>query len=210
MKIILNQDVYNLGEEGDVCEVANGYARNYLLPKKLAVVCNNTNLAMFKSREAQINKRKEVKRKDALSLKEKLEELELKIVMNAGESGKLFGAVTSQTIVDALAKEGVQVDKKKVDVPSHNIKMVGSYDVLIKLYEKESASVKINVVDERAEKLAAEAAEAEAAEEAAVRAAAEAEAAAEAAEEAYAEEIAEETAEAEIVEDEAAADDEQE
>lgn len=202
MKIILNQDVYNLGEEGDVCEVANGYARNYLLPKKMAVVCNNANLAIFKSREAQINKRKESKRKDALSLKERLGEIELKIVMNAGESGKLFGAVTSQTIVEALAKEGVQVDKKQIDVPSHNIKMVGTYEILVKLYEKETGTVKITVVDERAEKLAAEEAEAEAA---AAQAAADAKAA-----EAE-EDLVEETVEAEIVEDEAAAEeDEQE
>ncbi len=153
MKIILNQDVYNLGEEGDVCDVANGYARNFLLPKGLAVPCNNANLAIFKSRSAAIEKRKEEKRKSALSLKEKLQETTLTIKMTAGDSGKLFGAVTSQTVVDALAKEGIQVDKKKVDVPSHTIKMVGTYSVLVKLYEKESATVKIDVISDRIEKM---------------------------------------------------------
>ena len=149
MKIILNEDVYNLGEEGDVCTVADGYARNFLLPKKLAVPYNNTNIAYFKSRSAAIAKKKEDKRKAALSLKDKIEELNVEIRVSAGDSGKLFGAVTAATIVEALAKEGIHVEKKKVDVPSHNIKMVGIYTVQIRLYENESAVLKINVVNER-------------------------------------------------------------
>lgn len=149
MKIILNEDVYNLGEEGDVREVAAGYARNYLLPKKLAVPYNNTNVAMFKSRETAIAKKKEEKRKSALSLKEKIEELTLEIRVSAGESGKLFGAVTSATIVEALAKEGVHIEKKKVDVPSHNIKMVGTYTIKVRLYESEVAELKLSIVNER-------------------------------------------------------------
>lgn len=165
MKIILNQDVYNLGEEGDVKEVADGYARNFLLPKGMAVPYNKSNVAYFESRAAQIQKRKEEKRKAALSLKEQIEATVLTIKMNAGDSGKLFGAVTSGTIVEALAKEGITIDKKKVDVPSHNIKMVGTYSVLVKLYEKESASLKINVVDEREDKLKEQQESAEAEEE---------------------------------------------
>ncbi len=149
MKIILNQDVYNLGEEGDVREVANGYARNYLLPKGLAVPYNNANIAIFKHKAAAIEKRKAEKREAALSQKERLENLNLIIKMSAGDSGKLFGAVTSQTVVDALAKEGIHVEKKRVEVPSHTIKMLGSYQVTVKLYEKEVAIVKITVVDER-------------------------------------------------------------
>ncbi len=155
MKIILNQDVYNLGEEGDVCEVANGYARNFLLPQGFAVPFNNANIALFKSKAASINKRKEEKRSAALSLKEKLQGTTLSIKMNAGESGKLFGAVTSQSIVEALMKEGIEIDKKKVDVPSNTIKMVGNYQVLVKLYEKESAIVKLTVLSDRDDQIAA-------------------------------------------------------
>ncbi len=151
MKIILKEDVYNLGEEGDVCTVADGYARNFLLPKKLAVVFNNANVAYFKSREAAIAKKKEEKRKSALSLKETIEELPLKLRVSAGDSGKLFGAVTAASIAEALAKEGVHVEKKKIDVPSHSIKMVGIYTVKIRLYENEAADLKVEAADLKVE-----------------------------------------------------------
>jgi large subunit ribosomal protein L9 len=159
MKIILNKDVYNLGEEGDICDVADGYARNFLLPKKLAVRHTNENVAIFNSRSSAIEKRKAEKRAAALSQKEKLEGLHIVIKMSAGDSGKLFGAVNAQTIVEALAKEGIQIEKKKIDVPSNTIKMLGDYQVLVKLYEKESATIKVTVVDERAEKQEQEATE---------------------------------------------------
>ncbi|NQT58376.1 MAG: 50S ribosomal protein L9 [Bacteroidetes bacterium] len=149
MKIILKQDVYNLGEEGDICVVADGYARNYLIPKKIAVYHNNMNLAELKSKASAIAKRKEEKRKDALSIKEKIEELSLEIKVSAGDSGKLFGAVTGATIVEALSKEGIHIEKKKLDVPSHTIKMVGNYSVKVRLYENEAADLKIVVVNER-------------------------------------------------------------
>src|SRR6056297_2295947 len=98
MKIILNEDVYNLGEEGDVCDVARGYARNYLIPKNLAVPSTRENIAIFESRRSAIESRKEEKRKAAQSAKERLEGMELVLPMNAGESGKLFGSVTAGMI----------------------------------------------------------------------------------------------------------------
>lgn len=149
MKVILNQDVYNLGEEGDVCEVARGYARNYLLPRKLAVVYNNANRAQLESRRAIIEKKKEEKRKAALSLKEKIEGLDLTIPMSAGESGKLFGSVSSATVADALMKEGIELERKQIEVPSHTIKMVGTYTARVKLYEGEAAELKIHVESDR-------------------------------------------------------------
>lgn len=149
MKVILNQDVYNLGEEGDVCDVARGYARNYLIPKSLAVVFNNSNKAMFESRKAIIEKKKDDKRKAAMSLKERIENLNLTIPMSAGDSGKLFGAVTSATVSEALAKEGVEVERKKIEVPSNHIKMVGSYSIRIKLYESETADLKLLIESDR-------------------------------------------------------------
>ena len=92
MKIILNQDVVNLGEEGDVCVVKDGYARNYLLPTGAAVIYNKANAALFASRAEAIEKRKVAKRAEAASLKEKLDAITLEIVVPAGESGKLFGS----------------------------------------------------------------------------------------------------------------------
>ncbi len=149
MKIILNQDVYNLGEEGDVCDVARGYARNYLVPKKLAVVFNNATKAQFESRKTIIEDKKDFKRKEAMSLKERLEDISLIVKMSAGESGKLFGAVTSATIADALAREGVEVERKKIEVPSHHIKMVGTYQIKVRLYEQESAELKVVIDSDR-------------------------------------------------------------
>lgn len=166
MKIILNQDVHNLGEEGDVVVVKDGYARNYLLPKGFAVLSNKANQALFTSRSAAIEKRKEEKRKAASSLKDRLDEMTLTLAVSAGESGKLFGSVTSAMIQEALGKEGIEVERKRIEVATHTIKMVGSYSVKVRLYEGESAQIKIEVVSENvikkqeAEKAAASKAEA--------------------------------------------------
>ena len=146
-KVILNEDVYNLGEEGDVCVVAPGYARNFLLPKQLAVPYNKKNIADFESRRAAIERRKEEKRKQAQSLRERLTGLAVVLPMNAGDTGKLFGSVTNGMIQEALQKEGLEIDKKKIDVPSNAIKMVGDYTVNVRLYEGEEAELKIRVVN---------------------------------------------------------------
>jgi len=187
MKIILNQDVVNLGEEGDVVVVKDGYARNYLLPTGAAVLYNKTNAAIFASRAAQIEKRKAEKRAESASLKEKLDNITLTLVVTAGESGKLFGSVTSQMVQDALAKAGITIERKKLDVPTHSIKMTGNYTVVVHLYESEVSHVKL-VVESEVDVKARAIAEAKAAAEAAAKAEAEAKAAAEA--EAPAEEAA--------------------
>jgi large subunit ribosomal protein L9 len=172
MKIILNQDVHNLGEEGDVVVVKDGYARNFLLPKGHAVLFNKANQAIFASRAAAIEKRKEEKRKAAASLKDRIDEMTITLAVSAGDSGKLFGSVTSSMVQEALAKEGIEVERKRIEVSSHMIKMVGSYSVKIRLYEGESAQLKIEVVSEHAlkkqaaEEAAAAKAEAAAAEKA--------------------------------------------
>lgn len=202
MKIILNQDVTHLGEEGDVVEVKDGYARNYLLPTKTAVIYNKANEALFKSRAAAIEQRKAEKRAASASLKEKLDGITLSITVPAGESGKLFGSVTSQMVQAELQKLGFEIERKRIDVATHAIKMTGTYSVIIHLYENEFSSVKL-LVQSEAEKLAAErkAAE-EAAKAAEEQAKVEAAVAAAAAEEAPA---AEETAEAEAAEEAPAA-----
>jgi large subunit ribosomal protein L9 len=148
MKIILNQDVINLGEEGDVVVVKDGYARNYLIPQGIAIVHNRTNMAIVNSRAKAIETRKVEKRKASASLQDKLNDLTLNLVVSAGDSGKLFGSVTSAMIQEALAKEGLEVEKKKIEVASHMIKMVGNYSVRIHLYEKDFSTVKIVVESE--------------------------------------------------------------
>jgi large subunit ribosomal protein L9 len=149
MKVILNQDVAGLGEEGDIREVASGYARNFLIPRKFALPYSKQNLTQLESRRAAIEQRKEDKRREAMSLKERLEGEELVFTMPAGESGKLFGSVNNAMVVQELEKRGYSIEKKRVEVPEHNIRMVGSYTVKIKLYGNEEA--KINVLVEAAE-----------------------------------------------------------
>ena len=196
MKIILNQDVPNLGEEGDVCVVKDGYARNYLLPTGAAVLYNNENLSIFKSRAAAIEKRKVAKREASASLKEKLDSVTLKLVVSASDSGRLFGSVTSLMIQEELAKLGFSIERKRIEVATHTIKQVGMYSARIHLYENASSVIKLDVVSE-AEQKAAERAAAKAAkeaEEAAAKAAKEAAEAAAAAEAAEAQAPAEEEA----------------
>jgi len=116
MKVILNQDVAGLGEEGDIKEVAGGYARNYLLPKKLALPYTKQNIAHLGARRATIEQRKDEKRREAMSIKERLESEELVFTMPAGESGKLFGSVNNAMVVQELENRGYSIEKKRVAV----------------------------------------------------------------------------------------------
>ena len=175
MKIILNNDVVHLGEEGDVVTVKDGYARNYLLPTGAAVIYNKANAAMFQQKAEQIAKRKAEKRAASASLKERLDNVTISLVVTAGESGKLFGSVTSQMVQEALLKEGFEIEKKKLDVPTHAIKMTGTYHIVANLYENDKATITLNVLSEAEVKAAAK----KAAEEAKAKAEAEAKAKAE-------------------------------
>ena len=185
MKIILNNDVVHLGEEGDVVTVKDGYARNYLLPTGAAVIYNKANAAMFQQKAEQIAKRKAEKRAASASLKERLDNVTISLVVTAGESGKLFGSVTSQMVQEALLKEGFEIEKKKLDVPTHAIKMTGTYHIVAHLYENDKATITLNVLSEADVKAAAKkAAEEKAKAEAVAKAKAEEEAKAAAAAEA--------------------------
>lgn len=155
MKIILNQDVPNLGEIGDVKEVAPGYARNFLLPRDLAVAYNTKTIQLFAKKKTEIDALKETKRKSSTSLKEKLEAEEITVTMPAGANGKLYGAVNNSTVADELLKKGIEVDRKKIEVPGRAIKSVGNYKVIVRLYEKEEAVIKLVIAGQevKAEKV---------------------------------------------------------
>jgi large subunit ribosomal protein L9 len=145
MKVILNKDLSTLGEEGDVKDVAKGYARNYLFPRGIAFPFMPKAVKILEGRRKEIEARKEQKRQDSLSLKERLESLELCIFMPAGANGRLYGAVTSQTISDELAKNGFQIERKRIEIAGSGFKSVGKYKAVIKLYESKSAEVGITV-----------------------------------------------------------------
>ena len=145
MKVILNQDVKYLGEEGDVKTVANGYARNYLFPRKLAVSHNAATIKYFESKKAEIDERKKAKRTDAQGLKERLEAFTAEITMSSGPTGKLYGAVTNQTVADILNKNGFDIERKRIEIPGLTIKHTGKYSAIVHLYESAFASVPVVV-----------------------------------------------------------------
>lgn len=145
MKVILNSDVENLGEEGDICDVAPGYARNFLLPKGLVLEHNARNIAVIEERRADIEKRKEDKRKEAAGVKERIESEPMKISMTAGTNGKLFGSVMPATIQEQLAASGIEIERKRIDIPEKSIKTVGNFKVRIRLYGDEEAILTVAV-----------------------------------------------------------------
>jgi large subunit ribosomal protein L9 len=145
MKVILNQDVTGLGEEGDIKDVADGYARNFLLPKKLAVPHTKEFLVMLEHKRASIEKRKEAKRLEAAGLKERLEAEEIRFSVPAGENGKLFGSVNNVNVATELEKKGFAIEKKRIEIPDHAIRAVGTYKIRIRLYDKEEAVMKLVV-----------------------------------------------------------------
>jgi large subunit ribosomal protein L9 len=145
MKVILNQDVIGLGEEGDIKDVADGYARNFLLPKKLVVPHTKEFLAALEHKRVSIEKRKEEKRLEAAGLKERLEAEEIRFSVPAGENGKLFGSVNNTNVAVELEKKGFQIEKKRIEIPEHAIRSIGTYKIRIRLYDKEEATIKLVV-----------------------------------------------------------------
>jgi len=145
MKVILNQDVIGLGEEGDIKDVASGYARNFLLPKKLAVPHTRAFLAALEHKRVSIDKRKSEKRLEAAGLKERLEAQEIRFSVPAGENGKLFGSVNNTNVAVELEKKGFTIEKKRIEIPEHTIRSVGTFKIRIRLYDKEEATVKLIV-----------------------------------------------------------------
>ena len=145
MKVILNTDVPHLGEEGDIKDVKSGYARNFLIPRKLGLPYNSASLAAIAGRREAIEKRKEEKRNAALSLKERLESEPLNVAMTTGRNGKLFGSVNSATVVTELAKKGIEIERKAVEIPGSSLKTVGNFKVGIKLYGGEQAQLTVAV-----------------------------------------------------------------
>jgi large subunit ribosomal protein L9 len=145
VKVILNTDVINLGEEGDVRSVADGYARNYLIPQKLAVPYNKQFLQQFEHKRESIENRKEEKRKAAQGLKEQLQSEELSFRMSASESGKLFGSVSAAMIAEEMEKRGYQIERKRIEVPGDHIRSTGEFQVKIKLYGQEEVLIRVTV-----------------------------------------------------------------
>jgi large subunit ribosomal protein L9 len=144
VQVILNEDVPNLGRTGDVVKVRAGFARNYLLPRNLAVEANPRNLRAFEHQKSLAMRRREQRKTAALTLKERLEALTVEMKANAGEEGKLFGSVTNIDLERALREKGFDIDRRKIALPEP-IKQLGEYSVGVKLDAEVEARFKVSV-----------------------------------------------------------------
>lgn len=149
MKVILKKDIEDLGWEGDLVNVARGYARNYLIPRSLALEATDRNIKMFEQMKRKIEIRKVKAKEEAEQFKERLAGVTVSIAQKAGEEGKLYGSVTSMDVAAELEKQGVVVDRRKI-LLEKPIKAVGEYDVPVKIYQDVSGSVKVVVSPEEA------------------------------------------------------------
>lgn len=147
MKVILTQDVKGSGKKGELIEVSDGYARNYLLARKLAIEASAQNMNVLKAKEAAAAHRAQVEREQAEAAAKTLAGKSVKIMAKAGNGGKLFGSVTSKEVSDELKKQlGVDVDKKKI-VLGADIKSFGTYTADVKLYTGISAQIFVTVAE---------------------------------------------------------------
>ena len=144
VQVILSEDVLSLGRPGDVVKVRAGYARNYLLPRGLAVEANSKNLRAFEHHKGLAMLRREANKGQALKLKQQLEALALTISANAGEEGKLFGSVTNIDIERALRERGFDIERRKIML-AEPIKQLGEFTVPVRLDPEVEASVKLTV-----------------------------------------------------------------
>lgn len=146
MKVVLLEDVKGQGKKGEIVNVSDGFARNFLFPKKLAKPADNQTILEIKAKKESEEFRKAEEKKNAAALAEKLKGTVLTFKSTGGADGRLYGAVTAKDICDKLQSElGLTVDKRKI-VLNETIKTVGEYDLEIKLYPEISANIKIKVV----------------------------------------------------------------
>ncbi|MBI4379255.1 MAG: 50S ribosomal protein L9 [Nitrospinae bacterium] len=147
MKIILKDDIKGLGSNGQELIVADGYARNYLIPKGFAVAATAGNIKTIENEKSQ--KRRKIARlkEEAAETAKRLEGISCRLVKNVGESDRLFGSVTTQDIVDQLKKDGFDIDKKKIELDTP-IKNLGTYTIPVKLQPDVIAHLKVEVVKE--------------------------------------------------------------
>ena len=146
MKVVLLEDVKGTGKKDDLVNVSDGYARNYLFPKKLAVEANNENMLKLRAKQNGIEYKKGIEKEEATKLANRLKEMTLKLKVKAGENGKIFGGVTSKEIAENLKTQySIEIDKKKINLPE-TIKTLGTVTVDIKLYEGIVGKLKIKIL----------------------------------------------------------------
>ena len=148
MKVILLDNIKGVGKKDEIINASDGYARNYLFPKKLAVEATKENLGKLESKNEANKFKKQNEKNDAIEVANKLKELVLTIKVKAGENGKIFGGVNSKEISENLKEQyKIEIDKKKIEV-KETIKNIGRFTINIKLYEGVSAKLTVNIIAE--------------------------------------------------------------
>jgi large subunit ribosomal protein L9 len=147
LKVILLDDVKGVGKKGQICEVADGHARNFLLPRKLAVEATAGKIQELAQKKASEEKRKEKEKQMAQILAQKLDKLVVAVSTKTGEGGRLFGSVTNKEIAETLKKNhGIDLDRRKIEV-KEPIKALGSYVVQVKLYPDITSKLQVQIVE---------------------------------------------------------------
>lgn len=147
MKVILKQDIKGVGKKDQIINANDGYARNYLFPKNLAVPADKGNLNNLQSKKSSEEHRKELEKEAALETAKKIEGILLKLPVKSGENGKVFGSVTAKEIADSLEKQyNIKVDKKKINL-QEPIKNLGTFNIEIKLYDGVITKLKLHVIE---------------------------------------------------------------
>lgn len=147
MKVILTDNIVRVGVKGDLVDVKSGYFRNYLDPQGLAVKATKENMEELEKMREQLKKEEAENRKAAEALKEKIEALTVEQKVRVGEDGKLFGSVTNKDIAEALANQGIEIDRKRIE-EVEKIDGLGEFVINARLYEGVNAELKVNVVAE--------------------------------------------------------------
>ncbi|GBE03871.1 MAG TPA: 50S ribosomal protein L9 [Nitrospirae bacterium] len=144
MKVILKEDVDNLGDMGNVVEVKNGYGRNYLIPRDLAVEANTKNIKQLEHQKKLLQSKIKKAKMEGEELSEKISAISISIEVKSGEEGKLFGSVTSKDIAEAIAAQGIEIDKRKINL-QEPIKRLGEYEISVRVRQDVIATVKLEV-----------------------------------------------------------------
>ena len=145
MKVILQQDVKKLGKKGDIVEVSEGYGRNFLLPRKAAVLANAENMNVAKVQAGSKARKEAMATDEAKLMAAQLEKVSVTIPVKIGENGKLFGSVTGKDVADALKKEKIDIDRRKITIKG-DVTGVGEYEAVIKVHPSITSTIKVNVV----------------------------------------------------------------
>lgn len=147
MEVILREHVDNLGRRGEIVKVAEGYARNFLLPRKLALPVTEANKRQIERERARLDAREAAEKQDAEAVAQRIGAVEVRVTRRVGENDALYGSVTAADITEALHKQGIEVDRRKVQL-AEPIKQLGEFAVPIKIHREVTAQVKVIVAKE--------------------------------------------------------------